>query len=156
MNSASSDRPSSTIDPKLLEILVCPLTKGPLEYDAEKQELISRSAKLAYPIRDGIPIMLPEEARAPYSSGRALSIPGPNLPGALRPLCVPDDTRDTDSRCRKVKQFTKEPTCSRSGEGTRHRTSRRRCSPSGSLGFPVSASTLAALSARTRNRPTSP
>ena len=64
MNSASSgDRPSNMIDPKLLEILVCPLTKGPLEYDAEKQELISRSAKLAYPIRDGIPIMLPEEAR---------------------------------------------------------------------------------------------
>lgn len=52
-----------TIDPKLLEILVCPLTKGPLEYDGEKQVLISRSAKLAYPIRDGIPIMLPEEAR---------------------------------------------------------------------------------------------
>ena len=45
------------------EILVCPLTKGPLEYDRDKQELISRSAKLAYPIRDGIPIMLPEEAR---------------------------------------------------------------------------------------------
>jgi hypothetical protein len=53
----------STIDPKLLEILVCPVTKGPLEYDREKQELISRSAKLAYPIRDGIPIMLPDEAR---------------------------------------------------------------------------------------------
>ena len=51
------------IDPKLLEILVCPLTKGPLEYDAERQELISRSAKLAYPIRDGIPIMLVDEAR---------------------------------------------------------------------------------------------
>lgn len=51
------------IDPKLLEILVCPLTKDPLEYDRERQELISRSAKLAYPIRDGIPIMLPEEAR---------------------------------------------------------------------------------------------
>ena len=48
---------------ELLEILVCPLTKGPLEYDSDKQELISRSAKLAYPIRDGIPIMLPEEAR---------------------------------------------------------------------------------------------
>lgn len=63
MNSGSSDRPSNLIDPKLLEILVCPLTKGRLEYDAEKQELISRSAKLAYPIRDGIPIMLPEEAR---------------------------------------------------------------------------------------------
>src|SRR5258706_8146807 len=63
MNSVSSDRPSNTVDPKLLEILVCPLTKGPLEYDAEKQELISRSAKLAYPIRNGIPIMLPEEAR---------------------------------------------------------------------------------------------
>src|SRR4051812_5015060 len=58
-----TDRPASSVDPKLLEILVCPLTKGPLEYDREKQELISRSAKLAYPIRDGIPIMLPEEAR---------------------------------------------------------------------------------------------
>jgi len=53
----------ATIDRKLLEILVCPVTKGPLEYDRERQELISRSAKLAYPIRDGIPIMLPEEAR---------------------------------------------------------------------------------------------
>ena len=51
------------VDPKLLEILVCPITKGPLEYDAEMQELISRKARLAYPIRDGIPIMLPEEAR---------------------------------------------------------------------------------------------
>ena len=50
-------------DPKLLEILVCPMTKGPLEFDSARQELISRSAKLAYPIRDGIPIMLPEEAR---------------------------------------------------------------------------------------------
>jgi hypothetical protein len=46
-----------------LEILVCPLTKGPLEYDADKQELVSRAAKLAYPIRDGIPIMLVDEAR---------------------------------------------------------------------------------------------
>ena len=62
MNS-SPDHPESTTDPKLLEILVCPITKGPLEFDAEKKELISRSAKLAYPIRDGIPIMLPEEAR---------------------------------------------------------------------------------------------
>ena len=51
------------VDPKLLEILVCPLTKNELEYDAKAQELISRSARLAYPIRDGIPIMLPEEAR---------------------------------------------------------------------------------------------
>jgi len=59
----STDRPTGGVDPKLLEILVCPLTKGPLEYDAAKQELISRKAKLAYPIRDGIPIMLPEEAR---------------------------------------------------------------------------------------------
>ena len=54
---------AGSVDPKLLEILVCPVTKGPLEYDAAKQELISRKAKLAYPIRDGIPIMLPEEAR---------------------------------------------------------------------------------------------
>ena len=59
----ATERPAGSVDPKLLEILVCPLTKGPLEYDADKQELISRKAKLAYPIRDGIPIMLPEEAR---------------------------------------------------------------------------------------------
>ena len=51
------------VDPKLLEILVCPLTKGPLRYDAAKQELISKQAGLAYPIRDGIPIMLVDEAR---------------------------------------------------------------------------------------------
>ena len=61
--SSPTDRPASNIDPKLLEILVCPLTKSRLEYDAAKQELISRAAKLAYPIRDGIPIMLREEAR---------------------------------------------------------------------------------------------
>ena len=51
------------IDPKLLEILVCPVTKGPLEYDRTAQELVSRKAGLAYPVRDGIPIMLPDEAR---------------------------------------------------------------------------------------------
>jgi uncharacterized protein len=51
------------VDPKLLEILVCPVTKTRLEYDAEKQELVSKAAGLAYPIRDGIPIMLPDEAR---------------------------------------------------------------------------------------------
>ena len=53
----------STVDPKLLEILVCPLTKGPLRYDHAAQELISERARLAYPIRDGIPIMLVDEAR---------------------------------------------------------------------------------------------
>ncbi|GAB5467662.1 MAG: Trm112 family protein [Rhodospirillales bacterium] len=52
-----------TLDPTLLQILVCPQTKGPLEYDEARQELISRKANLAYPIRDGIPIMLPDEAR---------------------------------------------------------------------------------------------
>jgi uncharacterized protein YbaR (Trm112 family) len=51
------------MDPKLLEILVCPVTKGPLTYDRERQELLSRSARLAYPIRDGIPILLEDEAR---------------------------------------------------------------------------------------------
>lgn len=56
-------RPTPRVDPKLLEILVCPLTKGRLDYDPAAQELVSRGAKLAYPIRDGIPIMLPEEAR---------------------------------------------------------------------------------------------
>ncbi len=54
------DRSAGSVDPKLLEILVCPLTKTTLEYDAARQELISRKAKLAYPIRDGIPIILPE------------------------------------------------------------------------------------------------
>jgi uncharacterized protein YbaR (Trm112 family) len=52
-----------TADAKLLEILVCPLTKTRLHYDAEKQELVSRAARLAYPIRDGVPIMLSDEAR---------------------------------------------------------------------------------------------
>jgi uncharacterized protein YbaR (Trm112 family) len=51
------------VDSKLLEILVCPVTKGPLVYDKDKQELISKSARLAYPIRDGIPVMLEDEAR---------------------------------------------------------------------------------------------
>jgi uncharacterized protein YbaR (Trm112 family) len=63
MPTTPPERPANTVDPKLLEILVCPVTKGPLEYDAAKQELISRAAKLAYPIRDGIPIMLADEAR---------------------------------------------------------------------------------------------
>ena len=56
------------VDPKLLEILVCPVTKGPLVYDREKQELVSKKAGLAYPIRDGIPVMLADEAR-PLSEG---------------------------------------------------------------------------------------
>lgn len=52
------------VDPRLLEVLVCPLTHGPLDYRRDRAELISRKAMLAYPIRDGVPIMLPEEARA--------------------------------------------------------------------------------------------
>jgi uncharacterized protein len=51
------------MDPKLLELLVCPVTKGPLRYDASRKELLSRSARLAYPVRDGIPVMLESEAR---------------------------------------------------------------------------------------------
>ena len=65
-------REKSTVDPKLLEILICPLTKGPLRYDRENQELISEQASLAYPIRDGIPIMLVDEAR-PLDPDRAPS-----------------------------------------------------------------------------------
>jgi uncharacterized protein YbaR (Trm112 family) len=60
---APIERPASRIDPKLLEILVCPLTKTALTYDADAQELVSVAARVAYPIRDGIPIMLPDEAR---------------------------------------------------------------------------------------------
>lgn len=55
--------PAAGVDPRLLEILVCPVTKGPLRYDRDAAELVSESAGLAYPIRDGIPIMLPDEAR---------------------------------------------------------------------------------------------
>lgn len=55
---------ATPVDPKLLELLVCPLTKQPLRYDAERQELISDAVQLAFPIRDGIPIMLPSEARS--------------------------------------------------------------------------------------------
>lgn len=65
----NNERASHKVDPKLLEILVCPLTKSTLEYDAAANELISRKAGLAYPIRDGIPIMLPDEARALTDAG---------------------------------------------------------------------------------------
>jgi uncharacterized protein len=61
--STEGERRRGRIDPKLLELLVCPVTKTTLHYDPEAQELISRAAKLAFPIRDGIPIMLPDEAR---------------------------------------------------------------------------------------------
>jgi len=63
MSEPDTDKAPAEVDPKLLEILVCPLTKQRLEYDREAQELISRSAKLAFPIRDGIPVLLVEEAR---------------------------------------------------------------------------------------------
>ena len=59
------------VDPKLLEILVCPVTKWPLIYDRARQELVSKKAGLAYPIRDGIPVMLPDEARPLSESERA-------------------------------------------------------------------------------------
>ncbi len=70
-----TDAAAPALDPKLLEILVCPATHGPLIYDRAAQELISPRAKLAYPIRDGVPIMLPEEARG-------LEIDAGPLPGA--------------------------------------------------------------------------
>ena len=60
---AHAERAEVDLDPRLLEILVCPVTRSPLEFDRIRGELISRGAKLAYPIRDGVPIMLPEEAR---------------------------------------------------------------------------------------------
>lgn len=69
-NPAEADPTSTPVDPRLLEILVCPVTHGRLEYDRERGELISRSAGLAYPIRDGAPIMLPEEARALDADGK--------------------------------------------------------------------------------------
>jgi len=74
------ERPAE-VDPKLLEILVCPLTKGPLRYDRDAQELISEEAGLAYPIRDGIPIMLIDEARTlrddEHARGQPKRLPQP-------------------------------------------------------------------------------
>lgn len=62
-NMAATAGPHADIDPRLLEILVCPVSRGPLVYDRERQELVSAAARLAYPIRDGIPILLADEAR---------------------------------------------------------------------------------------------
>ncbi|HXQ53493.1 MAG TPA: Trm112 family protein [Stellaceae bacterium] len=72
--------PPAQVDPKLLEILVCPLTKGPLSYDRTAQELVSARAGLAYPIRDGIPIMLVDEARQ-LSDEEKARLPPPANPG---------------------------------------------------------------------------
>jgi uncharacterized protein len=63
-HAVTDEKRETAIDRRLLDLLVCPLTKGPLVYDQEKSELISKSAHLAYPVRDGIPIMLPSEARS--------------------------------------------------------------------------------------------
>jgi uncharacterized protein len=67
MSEASSPQKDSSalgdVDPRLLEVLICPVTHGPLTYDRDKGELVSKGARLAYPIRDGVPIMLPDEAR---------------------------------------------------------------------------------------------
>ena len=62
-STTSPDRPAGSVDPKLLEILVCPLTRTPLTYDRERHELVSKAAGLAFPIRDGIPVMLANQAR---------------------------------------------------------------------------------------------
>jgi hypothetical protein len=59
----SATTPPKDVDPKLLEVLVCPVSRGPLHYDRDKNELVSKQAGLAYPVREGVPIMLPEEAR---------------------------------------------------------------------------------------------
>ncbi len=63
LNETTPPKKPPPMDPKLLELLVCPVTKGPLTYDREAQELVSRSARLAYPVRDGIPVLLETEAR---------------------------------------------------------------------------------------------
>ena len=69
------DAKKANVDPRLLELLACPLSKGPLVWDAERSELVSRVAKLAYPVRDGIPIMLPSEARPITIEGNGAPAP---------------------------------------------------------------------------------
>ena len=59
----NTETPPKDVDPKLLEVLVCPVTRGPLDYDRKANELVSKKARLAYPVREGVPIMLPDEAR---------------------------------------------------------------------------------------------
>jgi len=61
--SENTETPPKDVDPKLLEVLVCPVTRGPLDYDRKANELVSKKARLAYPVREGVPIMLPDEAR---------------------------------------------------------------------------------------------
>jgi uncharacterized protein YbaR (Trm112 family) len=73
-----------TVDPKLLELLACPLTKGPLSWDPDRGELVSRLARLAYPVRDGIPIMLPSEARTLAAEDKIPPRPGAQRPGTPR------------------------------------------------------------------------
>jgi uncharacterized protein len=68
------------VDPRLLEILVCPVTHGPLIYDRQRRELISKNARLAYPIREGVPIMLPEEGRALEDVFMAMTYDAPKEP----------------------------------------------------------------------------
>ncbi len=80
MMAGERDAKRTEVDPKLLELLACPLTKGPLSWDPERGELVSRLARLAYPIRDGIPVMLPSEARS-IPAGDILPAPPPRLGG---------------------------------------------------------------------------
>ena len=86
----TDQRAPSPVDPKLLDLLVCPLTKGPLRYDRERQELVSEQAGLAYPIRDGIPIMLVDEAR-PLDEDEA-------IPDAVRASKKRRSSRGSDAR----------------------------------------------------------
>lgn len=81
------------MDPRLLDILVCPVTKGPLQYDRARQELVSRSAGLAYPIRDGIPVMLEAEAR-PLDGGSPAQ-PPPAGEDAAAPSAAPSTAGTT-------------------------------------------------------------
>lgn len=74
------DAKKTEVDPRLLELLACPLTKGPLSWDPERGELVSRVARLAYPVRDGIPVMLPSEARS-IQAEDILPAPPPRLGG---------------------------------------------------------------------------
>ncbi|OJX80466.1 MAG: hypothetical protein BGO93_00160 [Mesorhizobium sp. 65-26] len=80
MMAGERDAKRAEVDPRLLELLACPLTKGPLSWDPERGELVSRVARLAYPIRDGIPVMLPSEARS-ISAEDILPAPPPRLGG---------------------------------------------------------------------------
>ena len=161
------DRWNASMDAKLLEILVCPVTKGPLIYDRERQELVSRSARLAYPIRDGIPVMLEDEARklTPEREWRRCtgrrSMTEPCSPSSFPPASRPRACRASRSRTSRASRWwcasprTRATAAPRGRGGHRRRAhrgggarARHRCLPDRATTMPTGTDRLAEAAPR--------